>query len=148
MKISTKGIYGLRAMVDLAVHSAGDHVTLKSIAERQDISENYLEHVFSALRKAGYIISIKGSQGGYSLAAKPEALIVGEILRALEGDLTIIDEKHALKNKDNAFEHCINTKVWNVINESIASIVDSITLGDLVQEYKRYRGENALMYFI
>ena len=148
MKISTKGIYGLRAMVDLAVNSSGDHVTLKSIAERQDISENYLEHVFSALRKAGLISSTKGSQGGYTLAAMPEAMTVGEILRALEGDLTIIDEKHTSKNRNNAFEHCISTKVWDAINESIASVVDSITLGDLVQEYKRYKGESAFMYFI
>jgi Rrf2 family protein len=89
MKLSTKGRYGLRAMVDLAVHSSGEHVALYSIAERQNISENYLEQVFSILRKAGLVKSVKGAQGGYTLADKPSNISIGAILRVLEGDLSV-----------------------------------------------------------
>ena len=84
MKVSTKGRYGLRAMIDLSLYSKNELVPLASIAERQDISKSYLEQVFSALRKAGLVKSIKGAQGGYSLSTGPEDITVGMILRALE----------------------------------------------------------------
>ena len=90
MKVSTKGRYGLRAMIDLALYSQNDQVPLVSIAERQDISKSYLEQVFSTLRKAGLVTSIKGAQGGYVLASDPEDITVGMILRALEGDLSVV----------------------------------------------------------
>ena len=87
MRISTKGKYGLRAMVDLAVHSADSPIPLSSIAERQDLSLGYMEQVFSVLRKAGLVKSIKGAQGGYILAEDAASITVGDVLRALEGDL-------------------------------------------------------------
>ncbi|MGE5632663.1 MAG: RrF2 family transcriptional regulator [Caulobacteraceae bacterium] len=148
MRISTKGRYGLRAMVDLAVYSAGDQVTLKSIAERQNISEGYLEQVFSMLRKAGLISSIKGAQGGYILAGKPEDITIGAVLRALEGDLSVVDEKSMNEGTKDMIEKCIRESIWDKINSSIDSVVDNITLEDLVKEYRKTLGNEAIMYYI
>ncbi|MCX7923569.1 MAG: Rrf2 family transcriptional regulator [Clostridia bacterium] len=148
MKISTKGRYGLRAMVDLAANSAGDHVSLNSIAERQNISENYLEQVFSTLRKAGLVKSIKGAQGGYTLSNSPSNITVGDILRVLEGNLLIVDGAGDDISLGNSVEYCITTNVWSKINDSINSIIDSISLEDLVTEYKKLKGSSSLMYYI
>lgn len=149
MKLSTKGRYGLRSMVDLAVHSAGEHVSLCNIAERQNISENYLEQVFSILRKAGLVKSVKGAQGGYILADHPSNIKVGTILRALEGDLSVVDED--LEDDisgQNTIQKCIKVNVWDKMNESIAKVVDSLTLEDLVDEYNKMNEKNALMFYI
>ncbi len=147
MKLSTKGRYGLRAMLDLAVNSVGDHVSLYNIAERQEVSENYLEQVFSTLRKAGLVKSVKGAQGGYILANQPSKTTVGTILRALEGDLAVVDEEKE-KSAGNLIIRCIKDKVWDRMNESLNSVVDSITLEDLLLNYKKMEGGNNEMYFI
>ncbi|NMA69966.1 MAG: Rrf2 family transcriptional regulator [Desulfitobacterium sp.] len=146
MKISTKGRYGLRALVDLAVYSSGEHVPLSHIAERQNISENYLEQVFSALRKAGIINSVKGAQGGYVLAKKASDITVGRILRILEGELSVANEE--LSSDGVTIQECIQVKVWDEINTRINDFVDSLTLQDLVQEYADMTAESALMYYI
>lgn len=146
MKISTKGRYGLRAMVDLAVHSANEHVSLNSIAERQDVSVSYLEQVFSVLRKAGLVKSIKGAQGGYILSQEPRNITVGMILRVLEGDLSIVDGNPGTKY-DN-MQYCIKKNVWDKVNNSINQIVDSITLEDLIDEYYKINGSDNYMYYI
>lgn len=148
MKISTKGRYGLRAMVDMAVYSAGDHISLKSIAERQNISEGYLEQVFSTLRKAGLISSIKGAQGGYALADRPAKITVGAVLRALEGNLSVIDEKSMQEKTNDRIEDCIRETVWSTINNSIDDVVDNITLEDLTSEYKKMANNETYMYYI
>lgn len=147
MKISTKGRYGLKAMLDMAVYSLGDQVTLKSIAQRQKISEGYLEQVFSALRKAGLIKGIKGSQGGYFLNRSASDITVGEILRALEGDLSVVDQETDVAEGDD-FEYCIKTNVWSRINESINNTVDSITLDDLATQYNKQKDNSAFIYYI
>ncbi len=148
MKISTKGRYGLRAMVDLAVHSNGEHVSLGSVAERQKISMNYLEQVFANLRKAGLVKSIKGAQGGYILAHEPSAIKVGDVLRVLEGKLSVIDSAKMNNMDQKSIQYCIKTLVWDKIEESIQQVVDSVTLEDLVNEYKRLNGSDTVMYFI
>jgi len=148
MKISTKGRYGLRAMVDLAVYSRGDHISLKSIAERQNISEGYLEQVFSILRKAGLLNSIKGAQGGYVLAEKPTNITVGAVLRVLEGNLSVIDEKSMEEKTNDRIEDCIREKVWSKINTSINEVVDKITLEELMDEYNKMANLEADMYYI
>lgn len=147
MKLSTKGRYGLRALLDLAINSFGDHVSLYSIAERQNISENYLEQVFSILRKAGLVKSVKGAQGGYILAAEPSKTTVGTILRALEGDLSVADED-VVGSSENMILNCIKINVWEKMNESLNQVVDSLTLEDLVNKYKKMNGVEASMYFI
>ncbi len=148
MKISTKGRYGLRAMVDLATFSNGDHVALSSIAERQGISINYLEQVFSALRKAGLVKSIKGAQGGYTLADRPASIKVGSILRVLEGDLTVIDGDEAAPSDSSSIQYCLKIMLWDKMNNCLNDLVDAITLEDLVNDYKRLNGLNDIMYYI
>lgn len=147
MKISTKGRYGLRAMIDLAYKSVSDYVPLKSIAESQNISEGYLEHVFSTLKKAGLVKSIKGPQGGYILADEPSNITVGDVLRVLEGDLSVVDDNTS-SDGDNPIERCIKLNVWVRINQCINSIIDEITLEDLVIEYKKMVNAETDMYFI
>lgn len=145
MKISTKGRYGLKAMIDLAANSVNDSVTLKSISERQNISEGYLEQIFSALRKKGLIQGRKGSQGGYILGASMSEITIGDILRSLEGDLNVVDVDEG--NKEDKAEQCIKYNVWDKLNNSINEIVDSITLEDLVLEYNTLNN-NDFMYYI
>ena len=148
MKISTKGRYGLRAMVDLAIHAQNEHVALSAVAERQNISTNYLEQVFSGLRKAGLVKSVKGAQGGYILSENPENIKVGTILRILEGNLSVIDGIDTENMDTRSIQYCLKKSVWDKIDESISNVVDSITLEDLVNEYKRLNDSDAIMYYI
>lgn len=134
MKISSKGRYGLKAMIDLAVNSKNDIVTLKSIAERQNISDGYLEQVFSLLKKGGLVKSSKGAQGGYTLSREAANITVGDILRALEGSLSVVD-KTASGAQESQMDYFIKSNVWDKLNESINKTIDSITLYDLVQKY-------------
>ncbi len=148
MKISTKGRYGLRAMVDLAAHSLGDQVALNSIAERQNISISYLEQVFSILRKAGIVKSIKGPQGGYIIGDSPSKITVGSILRVLEGELVVVSKEEDNFHERNNIEKCVRVQVWEKMNKSINSLVDDITLEDLVNEYEKMSNEGEVMYYI
>ncbi|GIM29756.1 Rrf2 family transcriptional regulator [Clostridium polyendosporum] len=144
MKVSTKGRYGLKSLVDLAMYHNSEVVTLRSISERQNISEGYLEQIFSRLRKSGLVIGKKGAQGGYSLSKPINRTTIGEILRALEGDLVLVDV-NSTNNIDN-LEKCINENLWNVINKNINEYFDSVTLEDLVNQYKN--GVDNFVYFI
>ncbi|MDF2948777.1 MAG: cymR1 [Sedimentibacter sp.] len=143
MKVSTKGRYGLRAIIDLSVNSTGDYVSLISIAERQNISKNYLEQVFSALRKTGIVKSVKGSQGGYLLNGETSDIRVGDVLRALEGDLSVVKDEENINNK---IERCIKKNLWDKIDEQVFDIINNITLEDLINEYNK--GNDSLMYYI
>lgn len=148
MKVSTKGRYGLRSMIDLALNSASGHVALGSIAERQNISLNYLEQVFSSLRKAGLVKSVKGAQGGYLLGDNPSKITIGRILRTLEGDLSLVEELDPSLSKKDSLQHCIKVNVWDKMSESLNHIVDSITLEDMVNDYKKMAGTTNQMYYI
>ena len=148
MNISTKGRYGLRAMVDIAVHSFGDYIPLKIIAERQAISENYLEQVFSILRKAKLVKSARGSQGGYTLSTEASKITVGEVLRILEGDLNIAGDDDGVSGLDNNIKVCIDTIVWQEVNKQINKVMDSVTLQDLVEKYKSLNSEYTLDFII
>ncbi|WP_312353890.1 RrF2 family transcriptional regulator [Aminipila sp.] len=147
MKVSTKGRYGLRAMVDLAIHSTNGHVPLYCIADRQNISVNYLEQVFSTLRKTGLVKSVKGAQGGYTLAANPADITIGKILRALEGNLSVVEDSMDSED-DRSVRQCIQINVWNKMTDCINQLVDTITLEDLVHEYQRMSGTLVSMYYI
>jgi len=133
MKVSTKGRYGLRALVDLAYHCVDGHVSLVQIAERQKISLNYLEQVFSTLRKAGIVNSVKGAQGGYVLAIEPKDITVGEILRVLEGEFNIVDD---LDQNQSANQTAIRRLVWEPINSEVRRYIYSTRLNDLVREHR------------
>ena len=143
MKLSTKGRYGLKAMVDLAIHGSEGQIALKSIAERQDISENYLEQLFATLRKAGLVKSVRGSQGGYTLSQSSESITVGEILRALEGSLTPAECVSELETmKCSKSEECITRTIWEKIRDKVNEVVDSITLADLIEDYYKMKNKN------
>lgn len=143
MKVSTKGRYGLRALIDLAINMELENVTIKSISERQDISERYLEQIFSLLRKGGIIVGRKGAQGGYNLSKKPNEYTVGEILKVLEGENILID----VNNSDgNDIEDFINRRLWNDINGLINNYFESITLQDLVDDYNK--SKDNIIYYI
>lgn len=148
MKISTKGRYGLRAMVDIALNSSGDYIPLKLIAERENISENYLEQVFSTLRKSDLVKSTRGSQGGYFLSRDASKITVGEVLRALEGELSITGDDINTPNFEKSIEDCINITVWQEVNKSINAVVDSITLEYLAEQYRKLNGEFNFDYTI
>lgn len=106
MKISTKGRYALRVMVDIAINDNGNYITLKDIAKRQEISNKYLEQIISLLNKAGFLKTARGYTGGYRLAKKPEEYLVGDILRVAEGKLTEEEIRVKCKLKDNHCESC------------------------------------------
>lgn len=147
MKISTKGRYGLRALVDLAYHCNDETVSLASVGGRQKISVNYLEQVFATLRKAGIVRSVKGPQGGYALAKKPEELKVSEILTSLEGKFSIIDETVPAEQWDK-IQTAIYELVWSRINTQVNEFLEHMTLADLVKEYRMLNQEEENMYYI
>lgn len=133
MKISTKGRYALRLMLDLALNNTGEYITIKTIAARQEISEKYLEQIISLLNRAGYVKSIRGAQGGYRLAKEPSEYTVGMILRLTEGSLYPIDclEKDGECSRQGG---CATREVWQELYEAICTVVDRITLQDLVDK--------------
>ncbi len=144
MKLSTKGRYGLRAVVDLALNSEEDAVALSSVAERQGISISYLEQLIAKLKKAGIVNSIRGAQGGYILAKKPEEITVGDILRALEGDLNPVDcsEIEGSSSTCVGANSCVTKYVWMRISDSINNTVDTMLLSELLKEGRRITNEN------
>ena len=131
MKISTKGRYALRVMIDLAVNDKGDYVSLKDISNRQEVSLKYLEQIMAMLNKDGYVKSSRGNNGGYRLAKSPEEYKVGDILRKTEGDLAPI----ACVNGEECGkrENCKTFKFWQGLDNVINEYVDSKTLADLIK---------------
>ncbi len=140
MKLSTKGRYGLRAMIDLADYSEEMPQSIANIAARQSISDSYLEQLMAKLKKAGLIESIRGAQGGYVLAKNSGDISVGDILRALEGDLTPVNCSELDGNSGCSGSDCCVTKnVWKRINDSIQEAVDGIRLSELVEDNRKIR---------
>jgi Rrf2 family iron-sulfur cluster assembly transcriptional regulator len=141
MKLSTKGIYGLRAMVDLAVHSGDAPVSLISIAKRQNISENYLEQIIAKMRKAGLVESQRGAGGGYIITQNFKDISVGDILKAIEGDLYLVDcpgtHNTNGKRECETSDLCVSKYVWDKVNTAINTTFESITLHELVMESKQ-----------
>ena len=131
MKISTRGRYGVRLLIDLAEHSGQIHVPLVQIAERQNVSARYLEQVAVILKRAGYIRSIKGASGGYALARNPADIVIGDVLRTLEGDMLVVDNPRPGED-ESLLQRCIRSTVYSCLNERIASIIDTISLSAIV----------------
>lgn len=134
MKISTKGRYALRTMMDLAMNDTGENISIKAIAARQGISTKYLEQIISTLNKAGYVKSERGANGGYRLTKKPEEYTVGMILRLTEGSLAITTCTQDEQNLCERYGCCTTVKVWEKINKAISDVVDNITIADLVAD--------------
>jgi Rrf2 family protein len=143
MKISTRGRYGTRLLIDLAEHADEPHVALMNVAERQKISVRYLEQVAVLLRRAGYIRSVKGASGGYTLAMSPHDRVIGDALRALEGDMLVADPPDP--NGESKLQRCIRVMVFDRLNAAIARIIDAQTLASLIGTADPHE---SYMYFI
>lgn len=141
MKISTKGRYALRLMLDLAANSTGNPISLKDIASRQSISDKYLEQIIAILNKAGYVQSVRGAQGGYLIKKRPEEYTVGMILRLTEGSLapvSCVEDETIECERANA---CVTALLWKKMNDSINEVVDTTTLQDLLDWQNEINGQ-------
>ena len=140
MILSTKGRYGVKAMVELAIHYGDSPLSIKTISQRQGISEYYLEQLFSPLRKAKLIICIRGAQGGYILGREPKDIKVSDIMYVLEGPIEIADciEGVACNNIDC----CATRLLWTKIKNSIDEVMEGITLQDIVDDYNKIKEKN------
>ena len=131
MRVSTKGRYALRMMIEFGLNP--DQCTkISQVAARQGISDKYLEQIVSLLHKAGYVRSIRGAQGGYMLAKEPQEYTVGEILRLLEGNLAPVACVDDTKEACTRADECVTMEVWREIKDAVNKVVDNITLADLV----------------
>ncbi len=139
LKISTKGRYALRLMLDLAMHDSGGYIPIKEIAKRQSISEKYLEQIISILGRAGFVQSVRGAGGGYKLSHPLKSYTVGMILRLTEGSLAPVACLDNNVNTCDRSSQCATLMVWEKLYEAINGVVDSITLEDLV-EYEKQLG--------
>ena len=140
MKISTKGRYALRLMIDIAMHGTDTNVSIRDVAERQNISVKYLEQIVSMLVRVGYLRSIRGAQGGYRLSGKPSDYTVGDVLRITEGSLAPVS---CLEDKENLCDRaseCVTLKLWEGLYDVINKYVDSFTLEDLVNDTLKSSG--------
>lgn len=136
MKLSTRGRYGIHAMYELAAGYGGAPVSIKLIAERQDIPEAYLEQLIAVLKRDELVISVRGAQGGYMLARPPEEIKVGDVLRSLEGGLKLVD---CLMEEDVCGKSCAcpSRVVWKKISDGLNDIVNGISLKDMLDEFSR-----------
>lgn len=142
MKISTKGRYALRLMLDLALSDPGVPVPLRDVAQRQEISDKYLEQIVTPLSRAGLVRSVRGAGGGYLLTRPPMEYTVGEILRPLEGSLAPVSCVDGVECCNRA-ERCVTVEVWREIQQAVSGVVDHITLADLVDRHWRKTDELA-----
>lgn len=132
MKISTKGRYALRLMLDIAEQVDGKPVSIREISNRQNISDKYLEQIISILNNAGYVRSVRGAQGGYVLKYAPEKYTIGMILRLTEGTLAPVPCVEEDAEACERMGECQTIMVWKKLDEAIRSVVDHITLADLM----------------
>lgn len=136
MKISTRGRYALRLMLDLALNENDQYVTIKSISERQEISGKYLEQIISVLSRAGFVKSVRGAQGGYKLAKPAKDYTIGAILRLIEGSLAPVACMDDNPNQCPRRDRCVTLSVWQKIDKAVSGVVDNISLADLVVEQR------------
>lgn len=133
MRISTKGRYAIKLMLDLACYGHGVPTKIKDIARRQGISVKYLEQIVSSLNKAGYVKSVRGAQGGYILSKKPEKYTIAMVLKVMEGSLSPID----CVGEDGAYcenrSICVSVRIWERLDEAISGVLNDIRLSDLVE---------------
>lgn len=138
MKISTKGRYAVRIMLDLAIHNTGECSKVKEIARRQEISEKYLEQIISILHKAGFVKSTRGAQGGYRIVGSPADYTVGMILRLTEGSLNPVSCLDDAVNVCARCDTCETLEVWRKLSHAINEVVDSVTVADLLERHEEH----------
>ena len=137
MKISTKGRYAVRVMLDLALNNNGECIKVKEIAARQGISEKYLEQIIAVLNKAGYVKSVRGAQGGYRIAKDPADYTVGMILRLTEGSLAPVACLEDGADICERCDTCETLEVWQELYNAVNKVVDGVTIADLVERRKK-----------
>lgn len=138
MKLSTKGRYGLRAMIDMARWGDNSAISSHTIAEREGLSERYLEQIMVPLKRAGLIKSIRGFQGGYVLARNSQDITAGDIIRALEGPIAPVEcVSETNPEPCTRSDYCVTRVVWTKVRDSIAQVLDSYTLADLALESQK-----------
>ena len=142
MKVSTKGRYALRIMIDLAEHNTGGYIRLKDISKRQGITLKYMEQIMSVLNKAGFVRSVRGPQGGYFLTKKPEEYTVGMILRITEGSMEPVPCLEEGSEVCERMEECITIPLWRKLNEAISGVLDHTTLADLIEWHYAKNGND------
>lgn len=145
MKVSTKGRYALRLMLDLAKEPPGSTVPLGEIAKRQEISVKYLEQIVPALCRAGYLESVRGAQGGYRLSADPERITAGDVLRVTEGDLSPVACLSQIKESCPRVDSCETIGFWRGLAKVIDDYVDGVSLADILKEEQK---EKTDQYYI
>ena len=143
MKLSTKGRYGLKAIFELALKEEENlPLSLKYIADKNGLSEQYLEQIFAILKKSGLVKSVRGAQGGYYLSKSSSQITVGQVLRALEGPMApadcVLEEDADCENSD----FCVTKVVWQRIKDSVDGVIDSVTLKDMVLDHKMKSSKN------
>jgi Rrf2 family protein len=136
MKISTKGRYAIRLMLDIAQHSNGENVSIKDVSKRQGISLKYLEQIVNMLSKAGYLRSQRGSQGGYRLVKSPSEYTVGDILRVTEGDMAPVACLEGEVNQCERAKECPTIAFWEGLYKTINDYMDGTTIADLMKRVK------------
>lgn len=148
MKITTKGRYGLRAMIDLASNGKnGTPVFLSEIARRQSISEKYLEHIFSALHKSGIVKAQRGRKGGYLLSRTPDQITLNDILSVLEGPCNLVDCVTD-SNSCSKSTTCATREIWTILGNKIEEVLKDYTLASLVRLQQLKSLKNPMMYYI
>jgi len=140
MKISTKGRYALRMIIDLALHQDDGFVSLKDIAERQEISKKYLEQIVPMLNKSGILRTNRGNKGGYALAKSPEQLSAGDILRATEGSLAPVSCLDDNPNTCPRQESCSTLYIWEGLFKTITDYLDNISINEIVEKISEQSG--------
>lgn len=136
MQISTRGRYALRIMLDLAIYGKGELVKVKDIASRQEISEKYMEQIISVLKKAGYVKSIRGAQGGYMLAKQPDEYTAGMVLRLTEGSMAPVACLEDEVNECDRAGQCVTLRLWKMLDKAIEQVIDKVTLADMIGWYE------------
>ncbi|TEU11630.1 MAG: Rrf2 family transcriptional regulator [Anaerolineales bacterium] len=135
MRLSTRGRYALRAMIDLCLHADEGPVLRSNIAERQEVSAHYIGQLFVKLRRAGFIESVKGPGGGYILAISADQIKVGDIIRTVEGPIALV---HCVAPQQEAACHradnCVTHLLWKRLSDKVAEVLDSVTLEDLCDQ--------------
>ncbi|MDE6760981.1 MAG: Rrf2 family transcriptional regulator [Lachnospiraceae bacterium] len=137
MKISTRGRYAIRVMIDLAEHNTGEYIPLMDIAKRQEISEKYLEAIVASLSKNGFLISLRGKRGGYRLAKSPEEYTIGSILKITEGPFTPVACLEQTPNTCERAAHCKTLKMWEGLQNLLEDYFEGITVQDLLNDGPR-----------
>ena len=142
MKLSTKGRYGLKAIIDIGLYENAGSVSISDIAKRESISENYLEKLARLMKSSGLIQSKRGARGGYVLAKDASNISVGDVLRSLEGDIRLVDCNGKDNTDCNQVDKCVTKDIWQILNDSVSKAVDNIKLSDVINKKQNICNNN------